>query len=167
VFRTIADFERTWSRESEGTLTLLKGLDDRALSQTVADGHRTLGRVAWHLAGAIAEMMNRTGLAVEGPGEGTEVPKSAAEIHTVYERSARSLLVQIDERWNDLSLLVEDDMYGERWARGTTLMALVLHQTHHRGQMSVLMRQAGLRVSGIYGPALEEWGALGMAAPTI
>jgi uncharacterized damage-inducible protein DinB len=35
------------------------------------------------------------------------------------------------------------------------------HQAHHRGQMTVLMRQAGLTVPGVYGPAREEraqWG---------
>jgi uncharacterized damage-inducible protein DinB len=30
--------------------------------------------------------------------------------------------------------------------------------------MTVLMRQAGLRVPGVYGPAEEEWGEMGMAA---
>ena len=55
-------------------------------------------------------------------------------------------------------------MYGETWKRGRTLGALVNHQIHHRGQMTVLMRQAGLEVPGVYGPAKEEWGAYGMPA---
>ena len=45
-----------------------------------------------------------------------------------------------------------------------TLFYLIAHQTHHRGQMTVLMRQAGLRVPGIYGPAKEEWAAFGAPA---
>jgi len=36
------------------------------------------------------------------------------------------------------------------------LQTLVVHQIHHRGQMSVLMRQAGLVPPGIYGPTREE-----------
>jgi uncharacterized damage-inducible protein DinB len=55
-------------------------------------------------------------------------------------------------------------MYGQRWKRGFTLTALVEHQIHHRGQMTVLMRQAGLRVPGIYGPAREDWASMGMKA---
>ena len=31
-----------------------------------------------------------------------------------------------------------------------------------RGQMTVLMRQAVLAVPGIYGPAEEEWAAMGL-----
>jgi hypothetical protein len=30
--------------------------------------------------------------------------------------------------------------------------------------MTVLMRQAGLKVPGFYGPAQEEWSAMGMPA---
>ena len=55
-------------------------------------------------------------------------------------------------------------MYGQRWTRGFTLHALLEHQIHHRGQMTVLMRQAGLRVPGIYGPAREDWASHGHGA---
>jgi uncharacterized damage-inducible protein DinB len=44
------------------------------------------------------------------------------------------------------------------------LRVLIQHEVHHRGQMTVLMRQAGLEVPGVYGPAREEWAACGMPA---
>jgi uncharacterized damage-inducible protein DinB len=69
--------------------------------------------------------------------------------------------------WSDATLDQEDDMYGETWKRGTTLTSLVLHQVHHRGQLTVLMRQAGLELPGIYGPARQEWVAYGMKPPEI
>jgi uncharacterized damage-inducible protein DinB len=56
-------------------------------------------------------------------------------------------------------------MYGQTWKRRDVLMALVMHQAHHRGQMTVLMRQAGLLVPGIYGPAREEWSKMNIPAP--
>jgi uncharacterized damage-inducible protein DinB len=167
VFRTIADFEKTWGHESEDTLKVLRALDDGSLGQAVGPGHRTLGRLAWHVTGTIAEMMNRTGLAVSSPAAEAPVPARAADVVAAYERSSRSLLAEIATRWNDAALLVEDEMYGDRWARGLTLLALVMHQAHHRGQMTVLMRQAGLKVPGVYGPALEEWSAIGAPAPEI
>jgi uncharacterized damage-inducible protein DinB len=55
-------------------------------------------------------------------------------------------------------------MYGMTWTKGTVLVSLITHQAHHRGQMTVLMRQAGLKVPGVYGPAREEWAAMGMPA---
>jgi uncharacterized damage-inducible protein DinB len=71
-------------------------------------------------------------------------------------RSAASLLEQVSRNWTDETLQVEDEMYGEHWPRGLTLQALVFHEIHHRGAMTVLMRQAGLTVPGIYGPNREE-----------
>ena len=60
--------------------------------------------------------------------------------------------------------MIEDEMYGMIWKRGTTLSLLINHQAHHRGQVTILMRQAGVPVIGVYGPAKEEWEAMGMAA---
>ena len=49
------------------------------------------------------------------------------------------------------------DMYGEKWSYAVILTVIVRHEIHHRAQMTVLMRQAGLKVPGIYGPSKEEW----------
>ena len=61
-------------------------------------------------------------------------------------------------------LMLEDDMYGEMWAKGKTLGVLVTHQIHHRAQLTIVMRLAGLKVPGVYGPSNEEWAAMGMQA---
>ena len=53
-------------------------------------------------------------------------------------------------------------MFGQVWKRSELLSSLVRHQVHHRGQMTILMRQAGLKVPGVYGPAREEWAKMGM-----
>jgi len=74
----------------------------------------------------------------------------------------KNLLSKIKESWNDETLFVEDDMYGENWKRGTTLAVIINHQIHHRAQLTVVMRLLGLKVPGIYGPAKEEWKDLGM-----
>ena len=69
---------------------------------------------------------------------------------------------ELKEKWTDDTLTESDNMYGEDWQRGTTLAILINHQAHHRGQLTVLMRQAGLSVPGVYGPSKEEWVAYGM-----
>ena len=58
-------------------------------------------------------------------------------------------------------------MYGEKWMRGVTLRVVTEHEVHHRGQMTILMRQAGLKVPGLFGPAKEEWSEFGMEEPEI
>jgi uncharacterized damage-inducible protein DinB len=37
---------------------------------------------------------------------------------------------------------------------------LIRHQIHHRGQITILMRQAGLAAPGVYGPNEEETAAM-------
>jgi uncharacterized damage-inducible protein DinB len=167
MFRRIADFQKTWAQERENTLKILRALTDASLSQAVTKNDRTLGRMAWHVATSIGEMANRTGLPIGGPGLDAPVPSSAAEIVAGYDTASQSLTDEVASKWIDTTLEVQDDMYGERWPRGLTLHALVSHQTHHRAQMTVLMRQAGLKVPGVYGPAREEWSAYGMPAPPV
>ena len=167
MFTTITDFERAWAEQSGETAKLLKALTDASLAQQVAPQARTLGRLAWHITGSIAEMANRTGLRVAGPAEDAPVPARATEILAAYEESARVLGEQVKKAWKDETLLVEDKMYGQPWKRGYTLYVLIQHETHHRGQMTVLMRQAGLPVAGVCGPSREEWAAFGMPAPAI
>ena len=167
MYRTIEDFEKSWQYETESMKKVLDSLTDESLTQSVADDHRTLGRIAWHIATTIPEMMNRTGLKVSALKEEDPVPGSAGEIAGGFKAVADELLAQIKDNWDDDSLQQSDDMYGEQWQRGMTLGALIGHQAHHRGQMTVLMRQAGLKVPGVYGPSKEEWVNFGMPAPEI
>lgn len=167
MFPTISSFVHVWSQEIEATQKLFKHLTDKSLSHAIGPDRRTLGRLAWHITTTIPEMMSRTGLPLTAPDPEAPVPASAKEIFKAYNDAAIALLEQVQAKWTDASLQEEDDMYGERWKRGSTLMALVLHQVHHRGQMTVVMRQAGLSIPGIYGPTREEWAAYGMKAPEV
>jgi uncharacterized damage-inducible protein DinB len=163
----IVDFEYIWSQEIEATQKIFKHLTDRSLTQQLTPEGRTLGRLAWHITLTIPEMMSRTGLHVAGPDEHAPIPSSAKEIFKTYSDAAISLLEEVKSHWTDATLEEKDDMYGEMWKRGFTLMSLVHHQIHHRGQMTVLMRQAGLDVPGIYGPSRHEWAAWGMQPPLV
>ena len=167
MFRKIQDFESVWMQEFDSTKKVFKHIPDRSLSQSVESGGRTLGRLAWHIVITIPEMMTKTGLCVKGPEENSAVPSSMKEILRAYDTSGLSLMEELKSKWTDKSLEESDEMYGNMWKRGFTLSALIAHQTHHRGQMTVLMRQAGLKVPGVYGPAREEWSQWGIPEPTI
>ena len=167
MYRRVDDFLRNWEYEADSTSKMIGVLTDAALGQSVARERRTLGRLAWHLAQTIPEMMNLTGLSVTGVDPHAPVPGSAAEIKRAYDNASASLAREIQSKWDDATLEVEDAMYGESWKRGLTLTAILMHQAHHRGQMTVLMRQAGLKVPGVYGPAMEDWATYGQPAPTV
>jgi len=162
MFHTIAEFLFAWKYESESTLKVFHRLTDASLAQPVVPGGRTLGRLAWHITGTLAEMMGHAGLPVEGPTDADPIPATAAEIVRHYEVGAKRLADAVSSQWTDAMLADTIPMYGQDWPRGGALTALISHQTHHRGQMTVLMRQAGLVVPGVYGPAREEWAAMNM-----
>jgi uncharacterized damage-inducible protein DinB len=167
MYRKLQDFVGAWKYESEATHKIMSAFTDASLGQKVGPEDRTLGRIAWHITTSIPEMMGRTGLELAGVTADAPCPPSATTIADTYRKAAASLAEQIEKRWADADLEVEDEMYGEKWKRGTTLGVLIAHQAHHRGQATVLMRQAGLKVPGVYGPAREEWGAMGMNPPEV
>lgn len=161
MYIRIEDFLRDWDEEAESTLKVFRVLTEKSLSQSVGPGGRTLGRLAWHLVLTLPEMMTHAGLPVEGPPEDAPIP-SLAEVIRQYEAAAKAVAAGVRERWTDEMLAEKVPMYGEEWERGRVLSSLIRHQTHHRGQITVLMRQAGLKVPGVYGPAREGWAAMGM-----
>lgn len=167
MFTAIEHFKNSWTYESAATGKLLTELTDKSLGQAVANDHRTIGRLAWHIIQTLPEMGGRTGLKISGPDMKDPVPTSAAAIKDAYEQAAGSLLEQVTKDWTNETLNIEDDMYGQQWKRGMSLAAMINHEIHHRGQLTVLMRQAGLKVPGVYGPSKDEWTQYGMNPPAI
>jgi uncharacterized damage-inducible protein DinB len=171
MFRHLEDFQNCWKEESANTLLILNAIPDGAMKTAVTPEHRDLRRLAWHLVESLIEMPGHCGLKIEGSqwiqgGFIGAPPPTMKEIVDAYAAAATSLSEAL-KAWTDGDLETEDELYGEHWQRGVTLFVLVSHQTHHRGQMTVLMRQAGLKVPGIYGPAKEGWAAFGLEAPKV
>jgi len=162
MFRTINDFLDEWKHESEATLKVFKNLTDESLNQKVTVDGRSLGFIAWHITQTIGEMMSKTGLIFLDFDEEAKVPLHTTKIIAQYEKLSNRLKIQVEESWKDEMLKDDLNMYGQVWKRATVLSSLIAHQAHHRGQMTVLMRQAGLKVPGVYGPSKEEWAAFGM-----
>jgi uncharacterized damage-inducible protein DinB len=162
MFTTIDEFLKSWEYESGATSKMLAELTNDSLKVTSAPGERPLVRVAWHFIQSIPEMMGRTGLSISGPPQDAAPPTTADALRAAYDEASSSLVNEMKAKWTDADLLIEDDMYGESWKRGTTLGVLILHQTHHRGQLSTYMRIAGLKAPGPYGPSREEWDKYGM-----
>jgi len=166
MYRKLKDFINDWASESEFTLNIFSNLTDESLNKNVGDNVRTAGRLAWHITGAISELGHRMGLTFSKIDQDSQNPSSAKEIVDEYKQASDGLIKEIQAKWNNDTLLLEDVTVGpgEIWSRGKTLGALVTHQIHHRGQLTVVMRLNGLKVPGIYGPAREEWAQMGKPA---
>lgn len=157
MYQSINEFIEDYKNESMATLKIFKALTDGSLNQKVYSEGRTLGFIAWHITLSVAEMSNRTGLEIQCPDLESDAPNNSSEIVSLYERITTTLIEQIKSKWNDSMLNDMIDMYGQQWSRAMVLNVIIKHEIHHRAQMTVLMRQAGLMVPGVYGPSKEEW----------
>ena len=162
MYRIIQDFLTDWNQENDSTMKVFKNLTDASLTQKVSTEGRSLGHLAWHIVLTLCEMGEKAGLKVNAPPENTPQPNNALAISEAYEKAGSSLASEIEQKWDDGMLTEKILMYGEQWTRCATLNSIIKHQIHHRAQMTVLMRQAGLKVPGVYGPSREEWSQFGM-----
>ena len=167
MFSSIESFIAVWEQEREATLKVLRNITDASLTQAVSPEDRTVSRMAWHIVITIPEMMSYVDLESPGISHEAPMPKTAKVIADAFDTVSASICEQIKSKWTDETLMVEDEMYGQKFTRAAILQMLLFHQIHHRGQLTVLMRQAGLKVPGIYGPAREEWAAYGAKSPEI
>lgn len=162
MFMTIESFAEEWEREAELTDRVLNGLTDESLRWQVAADRRTLGVLAWHLVTSI-HFMTSLGLDFKGVDEGAKASESAEGIAAEYRRVSGAFLEAVKTQWTNDNLRETRAIAGEEWRNGDSFRYSLMHQAHHRGQMTVLMRQAGLRPPEIYGPTYETWIDKGMA----
>jgi len=160
MYRTIEEFVTEWTRESAISLKVERVLTDASLQQKIYPEGRTLGQLAWHMVLMIGMTGSIVGLDVAAPPRGAEQPGSAANIADAYQTAARSMRELASAKLTDAQLPSEVPFFGRSMPIERVLQALVVHQIHHRGQMTVLMRQAGLVPPGVYGPSREEAAAI-------
>ncbi|KXZ18969.1 hypothetical protein AXI59_15660 [Bacillus nakamurai] len=167
MFQTLDHFLKSWEFESDATQKLLNSLTDESLKQEITLQNWTLGRIAWHTVAAIRIITSNTDLTFHAPVEDYPVPTSAQYIADSYHQASYAFVQALKTQWTDNTLQERINFIGQQLPNGSLLMFLIQHQNHHRGQMTVLMRQAGLIVPGIYGPAKEEWTKFGLEPPQV
>jgi uncharacterized damage-inducible protein DinB len=167
MFTSVAGFLDEWRDESPMTRSVFSALTEQCLTTAIGPCDRNLGRLAWHITTCIPHIMASVGLPAADLREDSPMPSSLTAIRDTYADVSAALAREVEAQWTDDSLELEDVVFGYTWRRGLTLTILVHHEIHHRGQMTVLMRQAGLRPPAMYGPVREDWAAMGVPEPAI
>jgi len=167
MYITISDFMKEWNREAMLTQNVLDGLTNDSLQQPVYHDGRTLGRIAWHFTTNIPEYLAHFGLKIDKIENAENVPTAAREIAETFKNVSTQAAQVIEQQWTDESLKQIQTSFGRQESNATILMGLIKHIVHHRGQLTVLMRQAGLKPFGVYGPPKEDWIHLGVENPPL
>jgi uncharacterized damage-inducible protein DinB len=167
MYVTISDFIKEWNKEAILTQNVLDGLTDDSIKQQVYPEGRTLGRIAWHLTTSIQEYLTHFGLEMNAEEDLETVPTSAKEIAETFKNISSTASQAIEQQWTDESLKNVQNAFGREESNAQILMGLIKHIVHHRGQVTILMRQAGIKPFGVYGPPKEDWIHVGVENPPL
>jgi uncharacterized damage-inducible protein DinB len=150
-------------QEAQTTRRVLERVPEDQLGWRPHEKARTLGELALHVAmvpGAVAELIG-TQTSAQAPQFTDPRPKSAAELIPILDDSiakAKRVLGGMD----DPTLMATWRMMkGEQEIFALPRMALLRsimlnHWYHHRGQLSVYLRQLDIPIPSIYGPSADE-----------
>ncbi|UVI27733.1 DinB family protein [Paenibacillus spongiae] len=166
MYMTVSDFIREWNNEAVLTQKVLDALTDESLQQQVYPEGRTLGRIAWHFVTNIPEYLTEFGLIIDQVQYSDEVP-SANEIAETFRKISSDAAKVVVEQWTDDTLQQVQNAFGRQESNAAIFMGLMKHIAHHRGQVTVLMRQAGLNIPAVYGPSKEGWKQMGVKKPPL
>lgn len=166
MYSTVSDFITEWKHEAALTQRILDSLTDESLQQQVYPEGRTLGRIAWHFVTNIPEYLTEFGLVIEPIPNSTEVP-AAKQIAETFKLLSYDAAKAVEEQWTDETFTQFQNAFGRQESNATIFMGLIKHIVHHRGQVTVLMRQAGLNIPAVYGPSKEGWIQMGVEHPPL
>ena len=149
-------------QETQTTRRVLERVPGDRLGWKPHDKSMSLGQLALHVAtvpGAVAEISRQSPFPL--PQFSQPSASSAAELIPALEQSigkAREILRTMDDA--DLAKtwrVVDGDREVMAIPVGALLRSIMLnHWYHHRGQLSVYLRQVGAQVPSIYGPSADE-----------
>jgi uncharacterized damage-inducible protein DinB len=150
-------------QEAQTTRRVLERVPDDQLGWRPHEKARTLGELALHIAivpGAVAELVG-TQSTVQAPQFSDPHPKSASELIPALNDSvakAKQVLGGMDDAALTATWRM---MNGERelfaLPRVAVLRSIMLnHWYHHRGQLTVYLRELDVSIPSIYGPSADE-----------
>ena len=150
-------------QEAQTTKRVLERVPDAHLAWKPHQKSMSLGQLALHIAtvpGGVAQIAAQAGLD-EPPVFVQPSAASAAELVPALDQSvaqARSLLGGMsDQQLMELWTLKIDGQVVMAMPRMAVLRTIMLnHWYHHRGQLSVYLRELNVPVPSIYGPSADE-----------
>ena len=148
--------------ETQTTRRVLERVPNDRLSWRPHAKARTLGQLALHVAtvpGGVAELASRS--PAQAPDFADPSPNSASELVPALEQSiasAKKTLGGMDDAallatWR----LMRGDHEVVALPRVAFLRSVMLnHWYHHRGQLTVYLRELNVPIPSIYGPSADE-----------
>ena len=150
-------------QEAQTTRRVLERVPDNQLAWRPHEKARTLGELALHVAmvpGGVAQLVASPSPA-QAPQFTDPSPKSAADLIPALDESIAKVKAALGGMDDAALMATWRLMQGERELvaapRVAMLRSVMLnHWYHHRGQLTVYLRELGVPIPAIYGPSADE-----------
>jgi uncharacterized damage-inducible protein DinB len=151
-----------WEREHQRTMVILEALPKGQYDLRPEAENRSLGEMAWHLAEGEACVTHAIVVGKFDPQsaslEELKQPTTIAELAPSFERVHRLAVARVagltEEQLASSIVFMQGTVAPVQEILWTNVIG---HTIHHRGQLMLLVRQAGGTVPGIYGPNREAF----------
>lgn len=156
-------FRSVWDLEAGFTTKLLESLPTDQYDFRPDAGGRSIGEMAWHLAeieGYISYGITKGAVTFQEAPPNLKRPREVKPLAPGYRKvheEAVARLASLTEADLDRQVAFADRKMPLRdilWG------AIVMHEIHHRGQLSLMCRLAGGTPAAIYGPNREDMAAM-------
>lgn len=155
-------FRRIWDREFRTTVSVFQSFPADELGVKPHERSRTVRDLAWQCVideRVIEAILGKTEHDLRNVPASPAPPEAMEEIIAAYEsvhRDAVEKLNRLPE--GEFGRTVTSILAGGEWKmpQPDALWANVMDQVHHRGQLTIYLRQAGGRVPSIYGPSGDQ-----------
>ncbi len=152
-------FMELWERDAAKTLALIESLPADSYDFRPDPEGRSLGEMAWHLAEAEAYGsfgIENGGFAQGMRPPGIERPRTIASLKPGFEQIHGDAVARVRKLGaEDLDRTVTFFTGNPMAVRDILWEFMLLHNVHHRGQLSTMCRQAGGHPASLFGPTRE------------
>jgi uncharacterized damage-inducible protein DinB len=156
-------FRTVWNMEAEKTLRLLEALPQSQYDFRPDPKGRSMGELAWHLSeieGYISLGITKGNITFQDAPPNIQRPREVRLLAPGYRRIHEEAVARLGGITDD-QLDQQIQFVGQPHAIRDVLWGTILmHQIHHRGQLSLMCRLAGAAPPAIYGPNREEMEAM-------
>jgi len=152
-----------FEQETQTTRRVLERVPDNQLAWRPHEKARTLGELALHVAmvpGGVAELVASPSPA-QAPQFTDPSPTSASELIPALDQSIAKVKKVLGGMDDAALMATWRLMQGDRELLAVPRVAMLRsvmlnHWYHHRGQLTVYLRELGVPIPSIYGPSADE-----------
>jgi uncharacterized damage-inducible protein DinB len=153
-------FLRIWERETQTTARVIRAFPADKLEFKPHERSRSIRDLAWQcvIDERVIEKIIEGASNLRNVPASPPPPETMEEIALAYENAHHQASEKMRRPETEFSKIVTVTMRGGsiQLEQAETIWGNLLDQVHHRGQLTIYLRQAGGKVPAIYGPSGDQ-----------